>query len=101
MSECIDVMNGVANNVKSIDKPWLLYDLADYIYLYVRMTSPCLVDFDIDLDIFDEKRATLIIIVKHRDGTVVGEVPVAGEVTMQEDLVFFKPVKANVVKTRG
>jgi hypothetical protein len=95
--ECIDTVKRIEENVKAVDKPWSLYDLADYIYLLVRMTSPCLVDFDI----FNDERATLIIIVKHRDGTVVGKVHVVGEITIEGDLVFFKPVKTNVVEKGG
>jgi hypothetical protein len=90
--ECIDTVKRVGKIVKSINKHWPLYNLADYIYLLVRATSPCLVDFDVT------DATTLVIMVKHRDGTVVGEVHAEGEVTMDEDTVFFKPVNTYIVE---
>jgi hypothetical protein len=93
---CIDVVNRVANIVGSINEYWLLASLMEYIYLYVRMTSPCKVDFDVTGAIWGW--ATLVVVVKRRDGVVAGRVLVEGKIAIEEDSILFKPVKTSVVE---
>jgi hypothetical protein len=92
-------MKGVANNVKSIDKYWPVDSLTEYIYLYVKAMGRCAVDFDITNA--TGERATLVAVIKRRDGVVVGRVLVGGKLAIEEDSILFKPVKTNVVEKGG
>jgi hypothetical protein len=94
---CMDVVKRVANIVESINEYWLLASLMEYIYLYVKATSPCDVDFDVTGVIGEP--VTLVAVVKRRDGVATGRVHVEGEIAIEEDSILFKPFKANVVKT--
>ena len=95
MSECIDVMEGVVNNVKSINEYWLLTSLAEYIYLYVLVRG-CVAEFDVT-DI-TRKQVTLVIMIKCRDGVEVGRVYVKGKVVVRKHSILFKPVETSAVK---
>jgi len=95
VSECIDVVEGVASNVKSINEYWLLASLVEYIYLYVLVRG-CVAEFDAT-DI-TRRQVTLVIVIKHRDGVEVGRVYVKGKVVARKRSTLFKPVETSVVK---